>query len=49
MPHCRNNESFKFCDLLAETGASVHRETDENVDEANRPADVQLDSPSKVG
>lgn len=24
-------------------------ETDENVDEANRPADVQLDSPSKTG
>ncbi len=38
-----------MCDLFAETGASVQHETDENVDEANRPADVQLDSPSKVG
>ncbi len=27
----------------------MQHETDENVDEANRPADVQLDSPSKVG
>ncbi|KAL0028583.1 hypothetical protein WJX79_003483 [Trebouxia sp. C0005] len=31
------------------TGVSVQPETDENVDEANRPADVQLDSPSKTG
>lgn len=42
-------DSFILCDLFADTGASVQHETDENVDEANRPADVQLDSPSKVG
>ena len=33
----------------AGAGSSIQHEADENVDHANRPADVHLDSPSRVG